>query len=83
VTSWSFPSIPIRIAASKRCCHRQLEPLHEQGVVVRPREPPRDRGEHVPEEEERQVAVAGVVADDDRDELRPLGHEPAAAGSAL
>jgi hypothetical protein len=46
--------------------------LEQQGVVARLREPSRDRREHFPEEDEREVAVAGIVADDDRDEARRL-----------
>ena len=46
--------------------------LEQERVVTGLREAPRDRRQHLPEEDERQVAVAGVVTDDDRDQPRLL-----------
>ena len=63
--------------ASSATCRPRVDGLEQQRVVAGLREPPRDRGEHLPEEDQRQVAVAGVVADDDRDESRLL--RPASA----
>src|SRR5262249_61510524 len=53
----------------------ELDRLEEQCLVVRPREPARDRGQDGPEEKEGEVAMSGVVADDDGYELGALREE--------
>jgi hypothetical protein len=45
----------------------------QQGVIARLREPSRDRRQHLAEEDQREVAVPGVIADDNGDESRLLG----------
>ena len=52
----------------------------EHRVVARLSEPPGYRCEDLAEEDEGQVAMACVVADDNRDEPRLLGHERACGG---
>src|SRR5258705_10781779 len=51
--------------------------LEQEWVEARLRKPPRDRREDLSEEEERQVAVPGIVPDDDPDEARLVGHQRA------
>jgi hypothetical protein len=51
--------------------------LEQQRVIARLRQSSRDRSEHLAEEEQRQISVAGVVADDNGDESCLLGHQRA------
>ncbi len=54
-----------------------VERLEQQRVVARLRQPVRNRGEHLSEEDQREVAVPGVVAHDRRNEPRLLRNERA------
>ena len=62
------------IEAMLRACVGRLK---QEWVEARLRKPSRDRREHHSKEEERQVAMPGIVADDDADEPCLVGHQRA------
>ena len=76
-TSGSSLSTPIRIGRVEPLVRIDVERLEQQRVVARLRQPVRNRGEHLSEEDQREVAMPGVVAHDRRNEPRLLRNERA------